>query len=95
MARLTTCKTGESTWGWAANRNRSGIGNEVYGGYCDNGIAFGIPWGGNAEDFIVNNDKLYICGGTVSKQAFLLNLEKNLALSDKCWKDEVKGNNSF
>ncbi len=28
MARLTTCKTGESRWGWLANRYRSGIGND-------------------------------------------------------------------
>ena len=66
-----------------------------YGGYCANGIVFGIPWGGNAEDFIVHDDKLYIFGGKISKQAFLLDLDKNLALSDRYWEEEVKGNNSF
>ena len=66
-----------------------------YGGYCANGIAFGIPWGGNAEDFIVHDNKLYIFGGELSKQAFLLDLDKNLALADKYWEEEVKGNNSF
>jgi YHS domain-containing protein len=66
-----------------------------YGGYCANGIVFGIPWGGNAEDFIVHDDKLYIFGGQVSKQAFLLDMENNLALSDRYWEEEVKGNNSF
>jgi YHS domain-containing protein len=66
-----------------------------YGGYCANGIVFGIPWGGNAEDFMVQDDKLYIFGGNISKQAFLLELDKNLALSDRYWEEEVKGNNSF
>lgn len=66
-----------------------------YGGYCANGISFGIPWGGNATDFIVHDGKLYIFGGAISKQAFLLDLEKNLALSDKYWSEEVAGNNSF
>jgi YHS domain-containing protein len=66
-----------------------------YGGYCANGIMFGIPWGGNAENFMVRDDKLYIFGGKVSKQAFLLDLDKNLALSDRYWETEVKGSNSF
>ena len=66
-----------------------------YGGYCANGIVFGIPWGGNAEDFLVHDDKLYIFGGQTSKQAFLLDLDSNLALSSKYWEEEVKGNNSF
>ena len=66
-----------------------------YGGYCANGIAFGIPWGGNAEEFIVHEGKLYIFGGELSKQAFLLDLEKNLDLSDKYWSEEVANTNSF
>ncbi len=66
-----------------------------YGGYCANGIVFGIPWCGNAEDFIVHDDKLYIFGGKISKQAFLLDLDKNLALSHRYWEEEVKGSNSF
>lgn len=66
-----------------------------YGGYCANGIVFGIPWGGNAEDFIVHDDKLYIFGGDISKQAFLLDLDNNLALSERYWEEEVKDNNSF
>ena len=52
-----------------------------YGGYCTNGIVFGIPWGGNAEDYIVHEGKLYIFGGQLSKQAFLLDRDRNLALA--------------
>lgn len=66
-----------------------------YGGYCANGIAFGIPWGGNAEDFLVKDGKLYIFGGELSKQAYLLDPEANIALSDRYWADEVQGSNSF
>jgi YHS domain-containing protein len=66
-----------------------------YGGYCTNGIAFGIPWGGNAEDFLVYKDKLYIFGGELSQKAFMLDLEENLALADKYWNEEVKDSNSF
>lgn len=66
-----------------------------YGGYCANGIMFGIPWGGNATDFKVVNGKTYIFGGTVSQAAFELEQEKNIALSDQYWESEVQGNNSF
>jgi YHS domain-containing protein len=66
-----------------------------YGGYCANGIAFGIPWGGNAEDYLVHDGKLYIFGGELSKRAVLLDLEKNLALADRYWEEEVRDNNSF
>ncbi|QJR28754.1 YHS domain-containing (seleno)protein [Limnobacter profundi] len=66
-----------------------------YGGYCANGIMFGIPWGGNASDFRVVNGKTYIFGGTVSQAAFELEMEKNIALADDYWEQEVKGNNSF
>ncbi len=66
-----------------------------YGGYCTNGIVFGIPWGGNAEDFLVHDGKLYIFGGQMSKQAVMLDLEDNLVLADKYWQEEVEGSNSF
>jgi YHS domain-containing protein len=66
-----------------------------YGGYCANGIAFGIPWGGNAQDFMIHDDKLYIFGGELSMKAFLLDLDGNLALSDRYWSEEIAGGNSF
>jgi len=66
-----------------------------YGGYCTNGIAFGIPWGGNAEDFLVRDGKLYIFGGELSQKAFMLDFDANLALADRYWNEEVKDSNSF
>ncbi|WP_370263131.1 YHS domain-containing (seleno)protein [Limnobacter sp.] len=66
-----------------------------YGGYCANGIMFGIPWGGNAQDFRVVDGKLYIFGGEVSQAAFELDLQQNIALADGYWQSEVANNNSF
>jgi YHS domain-containing protein len=66
-----------------------------FGGYCTNGIAFAIPWGGNAEDFLVKDGRLYIFGGELSQKAFLLDLDGNLALAEKYWNEEVKDSNSF
>jgi YHS domain-containing protein len=66
-----------------------------FGGYCTNGIVFGIPWGGNAQDFLVKDGKLYIFGGELSRKAFMLDFEANLALAQKYWDEEVAESNSF
>jgi YHS domain-containing protein len=66
-----------------------------YGGFCANGIVYGIPWGGDADAWLKVGDKLYIFGGTGSRAAFLLDVPANTALADKYWAEEVKGNNSF
>lgn len=66
-----------------------------YGGYCSNGIVYGIPWGGDGDSFRVFNGKLYMFGGLGSKKAFELDVPGNIALADKYWKDEVEGSNAF
>ena len=66
-----------------------------YGGYCANGIVYGIPWGGNADNWRIINGKLYIFGGPRSSEAFLLDVPKNVALADKYWAEEVNGANAF
>ena len=66
-----------------------------YGGYCANGIVYGIPWGGDADSWLLQDGKLYIFGGAGSKAAFLLDVPGNLKLADRYWADEVKGGNSF
>jgi YHS domain-containing protein len=66
-----------------------------YGGYCANGIMFGIPWGGNASDFSLIDGKLYIFGGDTSKAAFELQQAENIRLADHYWASEIKGRNSF
>jgi YHS domain-containing protein len=66
-----------------------------YGGYCANGIVYGIPWGGDADSWMMLNGKLYMFGGLGSREGFLLDVPGNLALADKYWKEEVAGSNSF
>jgi YHS domain-containing protein len=66
-----------------------------YGGYCTNGIVYGIPWGGDADSWMMLNGKLYMFGGLGSREGFLLDVPGNLALADKYWKEEVAGSNSF
>ena len=66
-----------------------------YGGFCANGIAYGIPWGGDADTWRVIDGKLYIFGGRGSQEAFELDVPGNRALADRYWNDEVRGTNSF
>ena len=66
-----------------------------YGGYCANGIVYGIPWGGDADSWRMIEGKLYIFGGAGSREAFLLDVPKNRALADKYWNEEVAGSNAF
>ena len=66
-----------------------------YGGFCANGIVYGIPWGGDADAWQMIDGKLYIFGGAGSKAGFLLDVPGNLKLADKYWAEEVRGNNSF
>ena len=66
-----------------------------YGGFCANGIVYGIPWGGDADSWRMISGKLYIFGGQGSKDGFELNVPANISLADKYWKEEVAGSNSF
>jgi YHS domain-containing protein len=66
-----------------------------FGGYCANGIAYAIPWGGDADTWRIIDGKLYIFGGQASKDAFELDVPGNLKLADQYWAAEVAGHNSF
>ena len=66
-----------------------------YGGYCANGLVYGIPWGGDGDTWLIVDGKLYINGGAGSKAAFLLDVPGHIRLADKYWADEVRGSNSF
>jgi YHS domain-containing protein len=66
-----------------------------YGGYCTNGIAYAIPWGGDADTWRIIEGKLYIFGGQASKDAFELDVPGNLKLAEQYWASEVAGHNSF
>ena len=66
-----------------------------FGGYCTNGIVYGIPWGGDADVWEMIDGKLYIFGGRGSHDAFMLDVPKNMQLANKYWSEEVNGSNAF
>ena len=66
-----------------------------YGGFCADGIVYAIPWGGDADVWRIIDGRLFIFGGQASKDAFELDLPRNLKLADAYWSDEVAGGNSF
>ena len=66
-----------------------------YGGYCANGIVYGIPWGGNADSWRIIEGKLYTFGGQGSRDGFYLDLPRNIALADKYWAAEVSQSNAL
>ena len=66
-----------------------------YGGYCADGITYGIPWGGDADTWRMVGGKLYIFGGAGSRDAFLLDEPRNIQLAEKYWAEEIAGSNSF
>jgi YHS domain-containing protein len=66
-----------------------------FGGYCTNGIVYGIPWGGDVDHWKVIDGKLYMFGGQGSYDAFMLDVPRNMALANKYWDEEVKGSNAF
>jgi YHS domain-containing protein len=66
-----------------------------YGGFCTNGIVYAIPWGGDADTWEIIDGRLFIFGGQASKNYFLMDRERNLALADKYWAEEVNGSNPF
>jgi hypothetical protein len=66
-----------------------------FGGYCTNGIVYGIPWGGDADVWEMIDGKLYIFGGRGSRDAFMLDVPRNMALANKYWNEEVNGSNAF
>ena len=66
-----------------------------FGGYCSNGIAYAIPWGGDADIFEMWDGKLYIFGGQGSRDAFMLDQPRFMRLAHQYWDNEVNGSNAF
>jgi YHS domain-containing protein len=66
-----------------------------FGGYCTDGIVYGIPWGGNADSWEMIDGKVYIFGGQGARDAFMLHPERNMGLANKYWAEEVNGSNAF
>ena len=66
-----------------------------FGGFCANGIAYGIPWGGDPDNWKIIDGKLYIFGGESSRNYFLMDEKANLARAEHYWADEMKGQNAL
>lgn len=66
-----------------------------FGGFCANGLVYGIPWGGDADQWEIFDGKLYIFGGKGSHDAFLLDVPRNLELAHHYWDTEVNGSNAL
>ena len=66
-----------------------------FGGYCADGIAYAIPWGGDGDTWKMIDGRLYIFGGQGSKDAFFLDEKTNLSNAQRYWRTEVSGSNSF
>lgn len=66
-----------------------------FGGYCANGIAYGIPWGGDADTFRIIGGKLYIFGGKDSLKYFSMDEARNLERAHQLWNAEVAGRNAI
>jgi len=66
-----------------------------FGGFCSNGMVYAIPWGGDADQWEIWDGKLYIFGGKLSHEAFLLDVPRNLKLAHHYWDTEVNGSNAL
>ncbi len=64
-----------------------------FGGFCSNGIAYAIPWGGDPDTWAIIDGRLYIFGGQSSKNYFLMDEKKNMALANEYWEKEVRDSN--
>ena len=66
-----------------------------FGGYCTNGIVYGVAWGGDADVWEILDGKLYMFGGRGSHDAFMLDVPRNMALAEKYWSEEIDGHNAL
>ena len=66
-----------------------------FNGYCSNGIAYAIPWGGDADTWKIFDGKLYIFGGQGSRDAFMLDQPRFMKLAHQYWDGEVNGSNAL
>lgn len=65
-----------------------------YNGFCSNGMAYAIPLGGEPENFKIVDGRLFVFGGANSKKYWEMDQQRNLALSDKYWREEVQGSSA-
>jgi YHS domain-containing protein len=66
-----------------------------FGGYCSNGVVYGMAFGGDPDTWQIIDGKLYIFGGAGSRKYFLMDEKKNLELANQYWTTELKGSSGI
>lgn len=62
-----------------------------YGGFCSQGIAYAVMFGGEAEKFQIINDRLFIYGDQGAIDAWNSSPKKHLEYAEHYWETEMKG----
>ena len=62
-----------------------------YGGFCAQGIAYAVMFGGEAEKFQIINDRLFIYGDQGAIDAWNSSPKKHLEYAEQYWNTEMKG----
>ena len=84
------------TYRFASEANRAAFLKEPqryvpqYAGYCTSGMPYALKAAIGADTFIVLDGKLYLFGSPRSRRGWLLDKDRNIALGDKYWNDEVR-----
>jgi hypothetical protein len=90
-------------WRFASEANRAAFQADPwrfapqFGGFCGNGINYGIPWGGGGgpDTWRIYRGRLYVFGGSSSRDHFELDTETNLARGHAYWRNEIVGSNAL
>lgn len=61
-----------------------------YGGFCANGATYAMKWGGEADNFEIYNNRLFIFGGQKSHDYWSMDKVKNVEYADGYWQNEMK-----
>lgn len=62
-----------------------------YGGFCAQGVAYAVMFGGEAEKFQIINDRLFIYGDQGAIDAWNSSPKKHLEYAEHYWNTEMKG----
>lgn len=90
-------------WHFASAANREAFQRDPwrhapqFGGFCSNGINYGVPWGGGGgpDTWRIYRGRLYVFGGSSSRDHFELDTELNLQRAHHYWDTEVRGTNAL
>ena len=63
----------------------------LFGGYCANSMAYGIPWEGEPVAWKIIDGRLYLFGDAAARRYFTMDEETNVRLAQRYWRDEVEG----